>query len=294
MYSIASYVTQHRYRTFITLTTILVPVIALTIMVIFMIDPLAVDRLSYEDSTVENLSATALFIACLIALFASLKLFRKRFILLACTALIMAGGLFVIGMEEISWMQRALDVQPSTYFIENNWQQETNLHNLNTDLSETVYYFGAFLLLVLIPFFTASTTQLLDRLRLHKLAVFLPSAWLIVPFSVMVGFTKSIDQGLNPTLLITLIATITILIVTIRTATKNHKSVILFSALIALVAVCLGQVMFTFYNYDLNGIRDWFGSEYKELFIAFGLLIYTVDIYIRPIGLRGTSMAAGK
>ena len=37
---------------------------------------------------------------------------------------------FVVAMEEISWGQRLLGYQPPTYFLEHNYQQEFNLHNV--------------------------------------------------------------------------------------------------------------------------------------------------------------------
>jgi len=41
---------------------------------------------------------------------------------------------FVVGMEEISWGQRVFSYRPPTYFLENNFQQELNVHNvMSTD-----------------------------------------------------------------------------------------------------------------------------------------------------------------
>jgi hypothetical protein len=44
------------------------------------------------------------------------------------------GGLalfcFVVGMEEISWGQRVLGYRPPSYFLEHNFQQELNVHNV--------------------------------------------------------------------------------------------------------------------------------------------------------------------
>lgn len=41
-------------------------------------------------------------------------------------------GLFClfVGLEEISWGQRLMGYQPPTYFLQNNYQQELNLHNI--------------------------------------------------------------------------------------------------------------------------------------------------------------------
>ncbi len=37
---------------------------------------------------------------------------------------------FVVAMEEISWAQRLIDYRPPTYFLEHNFQQEPNFHNV--------------------------------------------------------------------------------------------------------------------------------------------------------------------
>lgn len=42
---------------------------------------------------------------------------------------------FLFAMEEISWAQRIFAYRPATYFLENNFQQEPNFHNvISTDL----------------------------------------------------------------------------------------------------------------------------------------------------------------
>ncbi len=42
---------------------------------------------------------------------------------------------FVVAMEEISWLQRVFDYRPAAYFLEHNFQQEPNFHNVvSTDL----------------------------------------------------------------------------------------------------------------------------------------------------------------
>lgn len=42
---------------------------------------------------------------------------------------------FLVAMEEISWGQRLIGYRPPAYFLENNFQQEFNLHNvMDTDL----------------------------------------------------------------------------------------------------------------------------------------------------------------
>ena len=65
---------------------------------------------------------------------------------------------FVVAMEEISWAQRVLGYRPPVYFLEHNFQQEFNFHNvIATDyrklaLSMTIAGYGVVLpFLALIP-----------------------------------------------------------------------------------------------------------------------------------------------
>ena len=47
---------------------------------------------------------------------------------------------FVVAMEEISWGQRVLGYRPPAYFLENNFQQEPNLHNtINSGLRQDAF-----------------------------------------------------------------------------------------------------------------------------------------------------------
>lgn len=54
------------------------------------------------------------------------------------------GGLglfcFLVAMEEISWGQRVLGYRPPSYFLEHNYQQEFNFHNvIETDLRQDAF-----------------------------------------------------------------------------------------------------------------------------------------------------------
>lgn len=71
----------------------------------------------------------------------------------AAIAVFIALMFFVIAMEEISWGQRIFDVESSEFFLEHNMQNEINLHNRNTKLSEAVYYTGAFTIYCCYPSF---------------------------------------------------------------------------------------------------------------------------------------------
>ena len=93
---------------------------------------------------------------------------------------------FLVGMEEISWGQRLLGYRPPAYFLENNFQQELNLHNvMDADLrahavEATILVYG-----ILLPLFARfAPTQRVMR----RLGVFAPPLALVPAFAIMLIF----------------------------------------------------------------------------------------------------------
>ncbi|MCM4165631.1 hypothetical protein DHC50_18680 [Arenibacter sp. A80] len=83
-----------------------------------------------EDGPVEWGTAIMLFGIFLLSLYHLIKLWRSKKIWWKLgTFLFVVLFLFASG-EEISWGQRIFGVESSEFFIENNAQGETNLHNL--------------------------------------------------------------------------------------------------------------------------------------------------------------------
>ena len=74
---------------------------------------------------------------------------------------------FVVAMEEISWAQRVLGYRPPVYFLEHNFQQEFNFHNvIDTDyrklaLSATIAGYGVVLPLLAL---VAPLRRLIERI----------------------------------------------------------------------------------------------------------------------------------
>lgn len=86
-----------------------------------------------EDGLAEY--ATAIFLACIgiLQLSRLFKFFKTKSITWKLGVFFM-GLIFLFGAgEEISWGQRIFGIESSEYFIENNAQGETNLHNLVVD-----------------------------------------------------------------------------------------------------------------------------------------------------------------
>ncbi|WP_340113490.1 hypothetical protein [Maribellus mangrovi] len=83
-----------------------------------------------EDGWVEYLTTLFLFLGAVILGINAIKAIRQNdkkqilFYVLATLAFIFGAG------EEISWGQRIFGIETGEYFMENNYQGETNLHNL--------------------------------------------------------------------------------------------------------------------------------------------------------------------
>jgi len=87
--------------------------------------------------------------------------------------------LFVVGMEEISWMQRVFSLSTPDALLGLNKQQELNLHNISTGFSELLYYTGSFALLTLAPFIWL---YLRKGFALGRLEAFVPSVLVLAGY----------------------------------------------------------------------------------------------------------------
>lgn len=106
-----------------------------------------------EDGFVENGSAIFLFSSSLLLLYRFFKLFKHKDLYWKFGILAMAVVFFFGAGEEISWGQRIFNVESSQYFIENNAQRETNLHNMvvgETKINKLI--FSQFLTFVLVVY----------------------------------------------------------------------------------------------------------------------------------------------
>ena len=107
-----------------------------------------------EDGVLETATAIMLFLAAVILI---VRLFRERNIhpmSFSVVSLFLAVVLVFVSGEEISWGQRILGVESGEFFLENNRQNETNLHNLEVggvNLNKLI--FGQMLVLFLVVFY---------------------------------------------------------------------------------------------------------------------------------------------
>lgn len=101
-------------------------------------------RFATEDGPIEYATAILLFAASLILGYLC-YLSRRWLVALYALAFFFAAG------EEVSWGQRIFGIESSEFFAQNNFQGETNLHNLvvgETHLTEFIFGTGLALIIM--------------------------------------------------------------------------------------------------------------------------------------------------
>lgn len=86
-----------------------------------------------EDGFAEYGTSILLFCSSILLYSRFIKLFKFNSIFWKIGIFLMATIFFFGAGEEISWGQRIFNVESSAYFLENNAQGETNLHNIVID-----------------------------------------------------------------------------------------------------------------------------------------------------------------
>ncbi len=252
---------------------LLVLTLALACTLLFRLDPVRFGVGAQEDSAIEWLSALLLLGGSM--LFARLFVLHRASGAAALPALLFAIILFVIGMEEISWLQRVIGFHTPAELARANMQQEFNLHNVHTDLSENLYYVGAGSFLILLPFLRDALPASCGRSAwlLH----YIPSRWVSAvsaPLSIFnYGMWNVIPMQM------TMMLTVFVMAWYARAAqVRGARAEAALFSVIAL-AVIAGQATFVAGGHLLPNI--WDASEYKEFFIALGLAAWAGDMATR-------------
>jgi len=236
---------------------------------LFLVEPAWFSRLAREDHAVEWASAAALLAGAVLAGRAAF-VFRSR---ARPGAALMAVGfallLFVIAMEELSWMQRVIGFETPGWLPPNR-QGEANLHNLATGLSENAYYFGAFLFLVLLPFANRARPVFPAG---HPLAGLVPGSGTALLAAPMAGFVWDMWNVLS--IQFATIATLSIVGVFLHDAIRRDR------AALPMTMVAVAGIVVPLAIFLVRGeaqVRLWDTTEYRELFIAIGLLSAAVSM----------------
>lgn len=127
----------------ITLALLIIIATFISILYYFQLDMF--HSLVKEDGLVEYLTAIILLTISIFLLFRLIKLRKTKNIPWIIFNIFMILGLFFGFGEEVSWGQRIFSIESNSFFVENNLQGETNLHNLSVNgvkINKIIFSYG--------------------------------------------------------------------------------------------------------------------------------------------------------
>jgi hypothetical protein len=244
-------------------------IIAVVILLLFLFKPVLFNTLSMEDNIIEWGSALFLFGSFFITMLAFFK--NRRVAKVSNLTRLALIGLslvfFVMAMEEVSWFQRVIEVETPELF-EGNQQKEMNLHNYYTDYTENVYYFGAFIFLVIFPFLRSQLSFISNIKFLNALV---PRPFIAVIGAIFCAYNYDMWNIVFTQL--TFYSSLVVLSVFAFLSTRKNERSIIFLAILVVIA---SQVSFLALGENFN--RLWEITEYKELFMPIAFFVYTLDV----------------
>jgi len=235
------------------------------------ISPTFFNWLTLEDYLVEWSSALTLLAASLVTFLCLLNIRKTnaakwhQLILLG-----MVGAFFVMGMEEISWMQRVFGVETPELFADNN-QKEMNLHNFASRYFNLMLYMGGFTAFVLLPFAYDMKLKTLGFIRYFDL--YIPGRYVAYMAAPLVA-SNYIGWSLIPIQLHTYF-TLAILGVYAYIARKESRKDEALIVWLIVLACILSQTIFLF---NTDYIRAQAPMEFKEFLIGFSCLVYAYEL----------------
>ena len=243
---------------------------SITFVSLFLLSPFLFRALSMEDRPIEWGSFILLLASSI--LFA-VGLFKNRGLRNSSkfTALSIAGLSFIfalIAMEEVSWFQRQLDIATPLKF-EGNIQNEINLHNFATGLTENMYYFSTFIFLVLLPF-SRLFFPILSTNNYFKIII--PTPFIAIIGSIACAYNFDLWNVIFSQT--AFFGSVIILYIFMKFSKENTTRYISMSALALLIST---QLIFLLLGARFE--RIWDVTEYREFLIPLAFFIYSLDVY---------------
>lgn len=249
-------------------------------------DPDRFYALSLEDSVFEWSSFALLFCASILFLATAwiTRGIAPRLVWLV--PLLASIILFVVAMEEISWLQRVIGYDTPPEVAEFNIQGEFNLHNLATDYVENAYYAGAFTLFILVP---AAFGRCLNRRNTGYFAALVPSSFV----ALAGGLTLTFSSGMWNIFWIQLAFFSGLFFLACcgfegLGFSRRLVGAIFCFGTVSLAAIHIGVVLTA-----PAMVRPWDDTEFKELQIAAACAIYALEVFRRISGVRTQRVALG-
>ena len=159
-----------------------------------------------EDGIVEWLTVFGLLAGSFVCFNRFITLFKRKTSWFLAVTFILGLLLFIAAGEEISWGQRILGIQSSEYFLQNNAQGETNIHNLvingvkiNKLFFSTILIAVLAIYLVAIPIFYKTNKAVKNFM--DKSGIPIPKLYQIISFLIVFGISALLKHDRNPELL---------------------------------------------------------------------------------------------
>lgn len=157
------------------------------------------EKFAVEDGLIEWLTVVFLLFISLLSFWRFFKSKNKNFIFRGC--LLFFALLFLFGAgEEISWGQRIFDIESSHFFVKNNAQGETNLHNLVVNgkkINKIIFGTGLGILLAIyfLLFPLLYTKSIKIKNLINRYAIPIPRLSSILWYLILIIIVQTIDHG---------------------------------------------------------------------------------------------------
>lgn len=244
--------------------------IAIILLFLFLFNTMFFNAISPEDGLIEWASAILYFICCFIFAVSFMKYRVNKSVtkITLWTFAFLSFSSFVIAMEEISWFQRVLSIETPSLF-ERNLQNEINLHNFTRYIIENIYYFGAFLFLVMLPFLKVI---FFNTTKNEYLILFLPRPFVAILGAVQCSY--NFDMWNILFVQISFFSAIIILFIFSLISINLRDSFIVIFTIILMVVT---QVIFL--NNGEYFLHMGEITEIKEFLIPIAFFWYSLSVY---------------
>lgn len=212
---------------------------------------------------------------------------KKRQWLPGVVAILVALVLFVMAGEELSWGQRIFGWDTPDSISAGNAQNETNLHNFATQAFQNTLYFGGWTLLIALPFLRDLFAKWLNKVKsLRFLIDWLPPFQFVLIFALGFAFSDPLiashgtpETGVyfSSNLFIVVGALATLVAQLIWRCHQHLPIRQLWGLIVTFVAIATLNLLH-------NGVWEYnagAATEYLELFITFGFMLWSICIWRR-------------
>jgi hypothetical protein len=242
--------------------------LSLIFALLVIISPKLLSRLVQEDGIVEWASALFAFLAGLCVLVGAWRCFAKEQKLNALILTIMGGIFLFLGLEEVSWFQRVLDL-PTPGFFEGNRQHEINFHNFATVGAANAYFLAACIFSVVIPHLFN------DRVLLGRhasLSILIPPRLVMYSAAFAAAFTYKMWNVIP--IQLTFWLSLMALWVDRPSSVSGCAKIGKISAMVLILTLSA----FLIFGANMGRSMD---AEVREMIIPYGFLVYGVVILQR-------------